>query len=93
MNCFYYALKLIFNVITRIFLDDAGEILKLNPSYKAPPDYRPLLKEDRLPLPVRLVLHYLSFVVSNIVETRNIVTFSLFTLSLKVNRNHFNLLF
>ncbi|CAK9314126.1 unnamed protein product [Citrullus colocynthis] len=30
-----------------------GEILKLNPSYKAPPDYRPLLKEDRLPLPVK----------------------------------------
>lgn len=45
------------NAINRIFLDDTGEILKLNPSYKAPPDYRPLLKEDRLPLPVRLVLH------------------------------------
>ncbi|XP_022943634.1 splicing factor 1-like isoform X1 [Cucurbita moschata] len=30
-----------------------GEILKLNPSYKAPPDYRPLLKEDSLPLPVK----------------------------------------
>ncbi|XP_022153803.1 branchpoint-bridging protein isoform X2 [Momordica charantia] len=30
-----------------------GEILKLNPSYKAPPDYRPLLKEDRFPLPVK----------------------------------------
>ncbi|XP_038901345.1 branchpoint-bridging protein isoform X2 [Benincasa hispida] len=30
-----------------------GEILKLNPSYKAPPDYRPLMKEDRLPLPVK----------------------------------------
>ncbi|CAM8910263.1 unnamed protein product [Rhodiola kirilowii] len=29
-----------------------GEILKLNPNYKAPPDYIPLLKEDRVPLPV-----------------------------------------
>ncbi|KAG7035824.1 bpb1 [Cucurbita argyrosperma subsp. argyrosperma] len=28
-----------------------GEILKLNPSYKAPPDYRPLLKADKLLLP------------------------------------------
>ena len=29
-----------------------GEILKLNPSYKAPPDYKPLLKEARVPIPV-----------------------------------------
>lgn len=31
---------------------DSGEILKLNPSYKAPPDYKPLLKESSVPLPV-----------------------------------------
>ncbi|KAJ4839604.1 hypothetical protein Tsubulata_040525 [Turnera subulata] len=30
-----------------------GEILKLNPSYKAPPDYKPLLKESRVPIPVK----------------------------------------
>ena len=30
-----------------------GEILKLNPSYKAPPDYKPLLKEARVPIPVK----------------------------------------
>lgn len=29
-----------------------GEMLKLNPSYKAPPDYKPLLKEARVPIPV-----------------------------------------
>ncbi|KAK9122641.1 hypothetical protein Sjap_012243 [Stephania japonica] len=28
-----------------------GEILKLNPSYKAPPDYKPLLKEAKVPVP------------------------------------------
>uniref|UniRef100_A0A2P2M8W4 Uncharacterized protein MANES_15G105700 n=3 Tax=Rhizophora mucronata TaxID=61149 RepID=A0A2P2M8W4_RHIMU len=30
-----------------------GEILKLNPSYKPPPDYKPLLKEARVPIPVK----------------------------------------
>ncbi|KAF3444424.1 hypothetical protein FNV43_RR14116 [Rhamnella rubrinervis] len=30
-----------------------GEILKLNPSYKAPPDYKPLLKETRVLIPVK----------------------------------------
>ncbi|XP_048424953.1 LOW QUALITY PROTEIN: branchpoint-bridging protein-like [Pyrus x bretschneideri] len=30
-----------------------GEILKLNPSYKAPPDYKPLLKEATVPIPVK----------------------------------------
>ncbi|KAK0605717.1 hypothetical protein LWI29_029962 [Acer saccharum] len=30
-----------------------GEILKLNPSYKIPPDYKPLLKEAIVPIPVR----------------------------------------
>ncbi|KAK9273787.1 hypothetical protein L1049_018597 [Liquidambar formosana] len=30
-----------------------GEILKLDPSYKAPPDYKPLLKEARVPIPVK----------------------------------------
>ncbi|CBI16489.3 hypothetical protein VitviT2T_007767 [Vitis vinifera] len=30
-----------------------GEMLKLNPSYKAPPDYKPLLKEARVPIPVK----------------------------------------
>ncbi|GLT71356.1 hypothetical protein SLA2020_433840 [Shorea laevis] len=30
-----------------------GEILKLNPSYKVPPDYKPLLKEAIVPLPVK----------------------------------------
>ncbi|XAR60447.1 hypothetical protein NMG60_11033833 [Bertholletia excelsa] len=29
-----------------------GEIIKLNPSYKAPPDYKPLLKEAKVPVPV-----------------------------------------
>lgn len=29
-----------------------GEILKLNPSYKTPPDYKPLLKEAIVPIPV-----------------------------------------
>ncbi|XP_044506026.1 proline-rich protein 36 isoform X2 [Mangifera indica] len=30
-----------------------GEILKLNPSYKTPPDYKPLLKEAIVPIPVK----------------------------------------
>ncbi|KAF3946723.1 hypothetical protein CMV_027041 [Castanea mollissima] len=30
-----------------------GELLKLNPSYKVPPDYKPLLKESRVPIPVK----------------------------------------
>ncbi|GAB2286991.1 hypothetical protein Dimus_021377 [Dionaea muscipula] len=30
-----------------------GEILKLNPSYKAPSDYKPSMKEDFVPLPVK----------------------------------------
>ncbi|KAI3954516.1 hypothetical protein MKW92_039215 [Papaver armeniacum] len=29
-----------------------GEILKLSPSYKVPPDYKPLLKETKIPIPV-----------------------------------------
>jgi len=28
-----------------------GEILQLNPAYKAPDDYKPLLKETKIPLP------------------------------------------
>ncbi|XP_039167902.1 splicing factor 1 isoform X2 [Eucalyptus grandis] len=30
-----------------------GEILKLNANFKAPPDYKPLLKEDRVLIPVK----------------------------------------
>lgn len=30
-----------------------GEILKLNPSYKTPPDYEPLLKEAVVPIPIK----------------------------------------
>lgn len=30
-----------------------GEILKLNPSYKAPSDYKPLLKEAKVPVPTK----------------------------------------
>ncbi|KAL9263525.1 Splicing factor-like protein [Drosera capensis] len=30
-----------------------GEILKLNPSFKAPSDYKPLMKEECIPLPVK----------------------------------------
>ncbi|KAK1303125.1 hypothetical protein QJS10_CPB11g02299 [Acorus calamus] len=30
-----------------------GEILRLNPSYKAPPDYKPLLKEAKVPIPIK----------------------------------------
>ncbi|KAK8947395.1 hypothetical protein KSP39_PZI006562 [Platanthera zijinensis] len=30
-----------------------GEILRLNPSYKAPPDYKPLLKESKVPIPIK----------------------------------------
>ncbi|KAK1435206.1 hypothetical protein QVD17_00967 [Tagetes erecta] len=30
-----------------------GEILKLNPSYKTPPDYKPLLKEDKVVIPIK----------------------------------------
>ncbi|KAK9075423.1 hypothetical protein SSX86_003746 [Deinandra increscens subsp. villosa] len=33
--------------------DKSGEILKLNPSYKVPPDYKPLLKEDRVTIPIK----------------------------------------
>ncbi|KAL8487606.1 hypothetical protein ACS0TY_024066 [Phlomoides rotata] len=29
-----------------------GELLKLNPTYKAPADYKPLLKEAKVPIPV-----------------------------------------
>lgn len=29
-----------------------GEMLKLNPSFKAPADYKPLLKEANVPIPV-----------------------------------------
>ncbi|KAF9597996.1 hypothetical protein IFM89_023511 [Coptis chinensis] len=31
-----------------------GEILKLNPSYKVPPDYKPLVREAKVPVPVKL---------------------------------------
>ncbi|XWS52408.1 hypothetical protein CRYUN_Cryun11dG0068100 [Craigia yunnanensis] len=34
-------------------LEAIGEILKLNPSYKAPEDYKPLLKEATVPIPVK----------------------------------------
>ncbi|KAK4790787.1 hypothetical protein SAY86_031200 [Trapa natans] len=30
-----------------------GEILRLNANFKVPPDYKPLLKEDRIPIPVK----------------------------------------
>ncbi|CAA7399134.1 unnamed protein product [Spirodela intermedia] len=30
-----------------------GEILRLNPNYKAPPDYKPLLKEAKVPISVK----------------------------------------
>ncbi|KAG0453050.1 hypothetical protein HPP92_025714 [Vanilla planifolia] len=30
-----------------------GEILRLNPSYKAPQDYKPLLKESKVPIPIK----------------------------------------
>ncbi|KAK9072559.1 hypothetical protein SSX86_008993 [Deinandra increscens subsp. villosa] len=30
-----------------------GEILKLNPSYKVPSDYKPLLKEDKVAIPIK----------------------------------------
>ncbi|KAI3450880.1 hypothetical protein Pfo_007545 [Paulownia fortunei] len=30
-----------------------GEILKLNPTYKAPADYKPLLKEAKVPIPIK----------------------------------------
>ncbi|XP_010940320.1 uncharacterized protein [Elaeis guineensis] len=30
-----------------------GEILRLNPSYKAPADYKPLLKEAKVPIPIK----------------------------------------
>ncbi|KAM7459719.1 hypothetical protein LguiA_036713 [Lonicera macranthoides] len=30
-----------------------GEIIKLNPSYKAPADYKPLLKEAKVPIPIK----------------------------------------
>ncbi|XP_071697764.1 uncharacterized protein [Rutidosis leptorrhynchoides] len=30
-----------------------GELLKLNPSYKAPADYKPLLKEDKVAIPIK----------------------------------------
>ncbi|KAG9457730.1 hypothetical protein H6P81_002238 [Aristolochia fimbriata] len=30
-----------------------GEILRLNPNYKAPPDYKPVLKEARVPVPLK----------------------------------------
>lgn len=32
-----------------------GEILQLNPTYKAPADYKPLLKEAKVPIPVSIV--------------------------------------
>ncbi|KAK6141831.1 hypothetical protein DH2020_024427 [Rehmannia glutinosa] len=30
-----------------------GEVLKLNPTYKAPTDYKPLLKEAKVPIPIK----------------------------------------
>lgn len=30
-----------------------GELLRLNPSYKAPTDYKPLLKESNVPIPIK----------------------------------------
>ncbi|CAA0834197.1 RNA-binding KH domain-containing protein [Striga hermonthica] len=30
-----------------------GEVLKLNPAYKAPADYKPLLKEVKVPIPIK----------------------------------------
>ena len=76
MTCFYYALNLSFECYLLNFFYHyyTGEILKLNPSYKAPPDYRPLLKADKLLLPVRLVSDYLSSVLGDAIETRNILT-------------------
>ncbi|KAJ0974374.1 hypothetical protein J5N97_016339 [Dioscorea zingiberensis] len=35
-----------------------GELLRLNPSYKAPPDYKPLLKEAKVPIPVKAYSGY-----------------------------------
>ncbi|XP_027151078.1 splicing factor 1 isoform X1 [Coffea eugenioides] len=33
--------------------DATGEILKLNPSYKVPADYKPVLKEAKVPIPIK----------------------------------------
>ncbi|KAH7653349.1 splicing factor 1 protein [Dioscorea alata] len=35
-----------------------GELLRLNPSYKAPSDYKPLLKEAKVPIPNKAYLPY-----------------------------------
>ncbi|KAF6149365.1 hypothetical protein GIB67_016903 [Kingdonia uniflora] len=35
-----------------------GELLKLNPSYKTPPDYKPLLKEAKVPIPLKVYPGY-----------------------------------
>lgn len=38
--------------------DTIGEILKLNPSYKVPADYKPVLKEAKVPIPVKASAAY-----------------------------------
>ncbi|KAG5517708.1 hypothetical protein RHGRI_038179 [Rhododendron griersonianum] len=38
-----------------------GEILKLNPSYKAPPDYKPLLKEAKVSVPMKFLFLLIQF--------------------------------
>lgn len=40
---------------------ETGEILKLNASFKAPPDYKPLLKEDKVVIPVSLCAPFLHY--------------------------------
>lgn len=46
----------IFCVIYLDCISSLGEILHLNPGYKAPEDYKPLLKETKIPLPVCKIL-------------------------------------
>lgn len=45
------------SVFIHAFVGLPGEILKLNPSYKAPADYKPLLKEAVVPIPVSPFLY------------------------------------
>lgn len=51
-----FYLHLHFPLSDHVLSSILGEILELNPRYKAPPDYKPLLKEARLPIHVRSYL-------------------------------------
>lgn len=53
INQCYFSTLVSFKVQSHYFqIMFPGEILKLNPAFKAPADYKPVLKEEKVPIPV-----------------------------------------